>query len=380
MTPLQGLRILDFSTLLPGPFCTVVLSDLGAEVIRLEAPDRTDLLREYNPTGHRTINRNKRSIAIDLKQAGADQFVIETLLPNFDILVEQFRPGVMQRLGLDYESLKSKFPKLIYCSISGYGQNNRNAHRAAHDLNLVARSGMASYGSSSDLGPEIPSNQWADIGGGSMYAMVAILSAVIERQRSGLGQHLDVSMLHGSLNNQLMYAAEILDNNATVKPRSQVLNGGSLYGYYRCRDGRFLAIASLETHFLKELSNILELPDLLKTTNQSELKSMISNKIVSHDYATWLKKFENSNCCVDPVLSLEEALEENPEQVIQLQDGSRQLAHPVKFSRSTLNYTHSGCPAGQHTIQVLKEFRLSDIKLDELKKQGIIRLPKPPAD
>ena len=373
MNPLKGLRILDFSTLLPGPFATMILGDLGADVIRLEAPDRPDLLREYNPAGHRTINRNKRSIIVNLKELGAADFVINSLLPHFDILVEQFRPGVMQRLGLGYEDLRGKFPKLIYCSISGYGQTSKHSSRAAHDLNLVARSGMASYGSSSDYDPEIPSNQWADMGGGSMYAMIAILSAVIERQSSGVGQFLDVSMLHGSLSNQLMYAAGILDNNATVKPRSQVLNGGSLYGYYRCRDGRFLAIASLEAHFLKELSNILELPDLLRTTNQSELKSMISNKIACHDYEIWLKKFQNSNCCVDPVLKLEEALKDNPEQVIQLSDGSIQLAHPVKFSRSKLNYTNSGCPAGQHTIQILKEFGISDQRISELSTQGVIR-------
>ena len=373
MTPLKGLRILDFSTLLPGPFATMILGDLGADVVRLEAPDRPDLLREHNPAGHRTINRNKRSIIVNLKESGASDFVINNLLPHFDILLEQFRPGVMQRLGLAYEDLQSKFPKLIYCSISGYGQKNKHSSRAAHDLNLVARSGMASYGGSSDDEPEIPSNQWADMGGGSMYAMIAILSAVIEREHSGMGQYLDVSMLNGSLSNQLMYAAEILDNKATVKPRSQILNGGSLYGYYRCKNGRFLAIASLEPHFLNELSNILELPDLLKTTNQSELKSMIANKIASHDYETWLIKFKDSNCCVDPVLKLEEALEENPEQVIQLSDGSTQLAHPVKFSRSVLNYTNSGCPAGQHTISILKEFGISDERISELSTQGIIK-------
>tara|TARA_B100000674_G_scaffold496133_1_gene525450 strand:+ start:1056 stop:2198 length:1143 start_codon:yes stop_codon:yes gene_type:complete len=380
MTPLKGLRILDFSTLLPGPFATMVLGDLGADIVRVEAPERPDLLREHNPSGHRTINRNKRSIIIDLKKGGAKDFVLDSLLPHFDILVEQFRPGVMKRLGLDYESLSKDFPKLIYCSISGYGQKGKYKSRAAHDLNLIARSGMASYGSQSDSSPEIPSNQWADLGGGSMYAMVAILSAVIERQSSGLGQHLDVSMLHGSLTNQAIYVSEILDSKATIKPRNQILNGGSFYGYYRCKDDRFLSIASLEPPFLKELSEILDLPELLSFRDIKHIRATLQLKISSENYDYWLAKFAHSNCCVEPVLELQEALDENRDKLIQMPQGTEQISHPVKFSRSEPEYKNCGSPAGQHTLEILKEFGISDQKISQLTEQGIVQQTTTSAD
>ena len=226
--PLKGLKVLDFSTLLPGPYATQLLADMGAEVLRVESPTRPDLLKVMPPyvgkgkakvsAAHATINRNKKSIAIDLKHESA-KAIVERLLSEYDIVVEQFRPGVMARLGLDYDALKQKQGKLIYCSITGYGQSGPYRDRAGHDINYLALSGLASYAGRRDTGPILSSTQIADIAGGSHHAVMAILAAVIERQVSGEGQYLDISMSDAALALSTMYGPA---RSPVVLPRNAV--------------------------------------------------------------------------------------------------------------------------------------------------------------
>ena len=196
---LKGLKVLDFSTLLPGPFATLYLADLGAEVIHVESPTRPDLIRLLPPyangqaTAHSYLNRNKQSIALDLKDPH-NIASIKQKISEFDIVIEQFRPGVMQRLGLDYQSLAAINPRLIYCSITGYGQTGLYKDKAGHDINYLALSGIAGHSGRQDSGPPPMGIQIADVAGGSLHAVIGILSAVIERQRSGQGQYIDISM------------------------------------------------------------------------------------------------------------------------------------------------------------------------------------------
>ena len=246
---LEHLRILDLTALWPGPLATVMLADLGADVLRLEAPDRPDLLQFLEPmdagdagAAWRMVNRNKRSLALNLKAPGAAAIVAQ-LVQTYDIVIEQFRPGVLQRLGIDYEELRKDQPRLIWCALTGYGQDGPYRDRAGHDLDFVALSGLASRMSA---GPSHPGALIGDAAGGSFPAIISILAAVIQRDRTGLGQFIDVAMADGALWLNAWPAAEALTTGAALPAGAHALEGGSLYGYYRCKDGGYLAMAALE--------------------------------------------------------------------------------------------------------------------------------------
>lgn len=276
---LKGLKILDFSTLLPGPFATLYLADMGAEVVHIESPARPDLVRLMPPfahgqaTTHNYLNRNKHSVALDLKNPEHIK-QIKSRIADYDIVVEQFRPGVMQRLGLDYPTLSALNPRLIYCSITGYGQTGPYIDRAGHDINYLALSGIAGH-SGRRSGPPAMGIQIADVAGGSMHALVAILAAVIERQSSGQGQYIDISMTDcaATLNN--MAASASLAGNQHQQIESGYLNGGTFYDYYQTQDDRYLSIGSLEPQFMQGLAQLLDLPIILEKVLLSYLKIML---------------------------------------------------------------------------------------------------------
>lgn len=248
---LSGLKVLDFSTLLPGPFATLMFADMGAEVVHIESPTRVDLVRVMPPyangqaTAHSYLNRNKQSITLDLKDANSIE-LIKSKIKDYDIVVEQFRPDVMKRLGLGYEELSAINPRLIYCSITGYGQTGQYRNRAGHDINYLALSGIAGHSGRKASGPPPLGVQVADVAGGSLHAVIAILAAVVERARSGLGQYIDISMTDCAVSLNNMAAAAQLAANHSAEVESAALNGGSFYDYYRCADGRYLSIGGLE--------------------------------------------------------------------------------------------------------------------------------------
>lgn len=317
--PLASLKVLDFSTLLPGPFASLLLADMGAEVLRIESPTRVDLLRVLPPhdqgisASHAYLNRNKRSLALDLKQPAALE-VVKQLLQDHDILLEQFRPGVMERLGLGYEALKAINPRLIYVSITGYGQTGPYKDRAGHDLNYLALAGLASYTGRADSGPLPLGFQAADIAGGSLYGVIGLLAAVIARQQSGQGQHLDVSMTDCAFSLNAMAGAGYLACGVEPGREEQVLNGGSFYDYYRSRDGRWMSVGSLEPNFMQQMCTALDRPELaaqglspkpeqqraLKEALQIEFENATSatcvrclpkSMLVSSRYSAWPKRW-----------------------------------------------------------------------------------------
>lgn len=364
---LKGLKVLDFSTLLPGPFATLYLADMGAEVVHIESPTRPDLVRLMPPyangqaTAHSYLNRNKQSIALDLKDPKSIE-LIKAKISDFDIVVEQFRPGVMQRLGLDYADLAEINPRLIYCSITGYGQTGHYKDRAGHDINYLALSGISGHSGRQDSGPPPMGIQIADVAGGSMHAITGILAAVIERYRSGLGQYIDISMTDCAVALNNMAAAGVLAANAVTAAETAHLNGGSFYDYYRTQDGRYLSIGGLEPQFLHGLAQILDLPALatqgmsFDPQDQTEIKHAVASKILTKTWAEWKMIFASQDVCVEPVLSLDEALNSQLAQErhwrveVPLQEGDTmtqtQLACPIKFSRSALIYTHVGKTLG----------------------------------
>lgn len=365
---LKGLKILDFSTLLPGPFATLYLADLGAEVVHIESPTRPDLLRLMPPfangqaTSQSYLNRNKQSVALDLKDP-ANIELVKSKIADYDIVIEQFRPGVMQRLGLDYQTLSEINPKLIYCSITGYGQTGTYKDKAGHDINYLALSGIAGHSGRIENGPPALGIQVADVAGGSMHAVIAILAAVIERQQSGKGQYIDISMTDCVVTMSNLAASASLAGNQHQSPESGYLNGGTFYDYYETQDGRYLSIGSLEPPFMQGLAQALELPILLDkgasyaAEDHAVVKQAIQNKIKTKSLAEWKMLFAALDVCVEPVLRLEEALHSDLAQqrgwIVQVplksssQQTEAQLACPIKFSRSTIRYEFVGQQLGE---------------------------------
>ena len=365
---LKGLKVLDFSTLLPGPFATLYLADLGAEVIHIESPTRPDLVRLFPPyangqaTSHSYLNRNKQSVTLDLKDPASVELVKQKI-SEFDIVVEQFRPGVMQRLGLDYHTLAEINPRLIYCSITGYGQTGSYKDKAGHDINYIALSGVAGHSGRQDSGPPPMGIQVADVAGGSLHAVIGILSAVVERQQSNLGQYIDISMTDCVVGLNNMAAAASLAGGQHQRRESEQLNGGTFYDYYETADGRYLSIGSLEPQFMTGLATALELPILMAKgasfdpEDRKEVKHALREKIKTRNFADWNQLFAQLDVCVEPVLNLEEALDSNIAKERQwvvnvpLKENAEQtepqLACPIKFSRSQMQYQYIGQQLGE---------------------------------
>ncbi|ABA75972.1 CoA transferase [Pseudomonas fluorescens] len=389
--PLASLKILDFSTLLPGPFASLLLADMGAEVLRIESPTRLDLVRVLPPhdhggsASHAYLNRNKRSLALDLKQPEALELV-KQLLVDYDIVLEQFRPGVMERLGLGYETLKAINPKLIYVSITGYGQTGPYKDRAGHDINYLALAGLSSYTGRADSGPLPLGMQVADVAGGSLHGVIGLLAAVISRQQTGQGTHLDVSMTDCAFSLNAMAGAGYLACGEEPGWEDQMLNGGSFYDYYRSRDGRWMSVGSLEPAFMQQLCAALGRPELAaqglspKPEQQRALKDALKVEFEKHDFAELCELFAAIDACVEPVLNLGEAVQHPQLQARELVtqvprgDGSAQaqIACPLKFSKALPAPRHVGAALGQHTDQVLGELGLSVERIAELRRAKVI--------
>ncbi|MBT0627120.1 CoA transferase [Pseudomonas fluorescens] len=389
--PLASLKVLDFSTLLPGPFASLMLADMGAEVLRIESPTRVDLLRVLPPHDHGTsashayLNRNKRSLALDLKQAEALEIVRE-LVKDYDIVLEQFRPGVMERLGLGYAALNAINPRLIYVSITGYGQTGPYKDRAGHDINYLALAGIASHTGRQDSGPLPLGVQLADVAGGSLHAVVGLLAAVIARQHSGVGQHLDVSMTDCSFSLNAMAGAGYLACGVEPDWETQVLNGGSFYDYYRTRDGRWMSVGSLEPAFMQQLCEALGRPELAaqglspRPEQQKALKLALQVEFEKRSFEQLCELFAGVDACVEPVLSLSEAVEHPQLKARKLisqvprGDGSTQaqIACPLKFSQGLPEPRHTGAAVGAHSDEVLAELGLSAQRIAALRRAKVV--------
>lgn len=390
---LSSLKVLDFSTLLPGPFATRILADLGADVIRIEHPSKEDLIRQFhskeNDTSitHRSLNRSKRSLTLDLKKSEANN-IIERLIQTHDIIVEQFRPGVMDRLGLGYAQLKSINPKLIYCSISGYGATGVNRERPGHDINFLARSGIADFFRREGEKPIPLTIQLADVAGGSHYAVMAILSAVIHRMQTGEGQFIDISMTDACFSLNSLYGSYTVEKKEDITQGYELLNGGSYYDYYETKDGRYFSVGSLEPHFQKEFCEVIERLDLLpmmKSTKKEDvmyLKEELNQTFKEKTFQQWQEVFQKRGICVEPVLTFLEASKQlnDRDMIVEvpLQNGQfeRQIALPIKFSKSKPTYSFAGCKRGEHSSQILKEIGFTDKEIASFRDSEVFSIKK----
>ncbi len=378
---LTGIRVLDLSRLLPGPFLTMILADLGADVVKIEDPKLGDYMRAFPPAKggvagrYLAVNRGKRSITIDLKPpAGRDALL--KMAAQADVVVESFRPGVMDKLGVGYPQLAQANPKIVVCSISGFGQTGPYVDRAGHDLGYIAVAGVLAMGGAAGGAPMMPGVQIADLAGGSLWGATAILAALVGRQRTGKGAHLDISMTEGAL---ALLSAELgnLDCGAHPTRGVETLNGGlACYGIYRTKDDRFLAVGALEPKFwialnqaLGRTPNVAELVG--KPAEQQKVRDELQAIFSTKTAAEWNAHLAQHDCCVEVVTEPDE-LPDHPlhraREVFFTIDGGAGVG-PVRQVRTPLGTPKSPRPPpkhGEHTREVLAEYGFSPDEITAL--------------
>lgn len=395
--PLKGFRILDLTRLIPGPFCTMILADLGADVIKVEEPSSGDYERQIQPAigpmAYRflLLNRNKRSLALDLKQGKGKEIFLE-LVRNSDGLVEGFRPGTMERLGLDFKRLKDLNPGLVYCSMSSFGHTGPYRSKVAHDLNILAASGILHMTGSPDGPPVIPGVPFIDIIT-ALYATIAILSALMAKRETGLGQHLDISMFDSAFS-LLFDAARYVWKDEREPGRGNERLSGALanYNIYETKDQKSVTVAALETKYKKKLFQVLGMEDFLENEDEmtstgvsadkeQKAKDAMKRIFAGKTLKEWHEILDPADCLYSPVKTVSEALcdehaihrEMIAEAYHPLCGPHKHLGSALKFSETPVDLQKIPAPAlGEHTIPILKEMGLETHSIEELQKRGVI--------
>lgn len=390
--PLKGVRILDFSRLLPGPLATMLLADMGADVIKIEDPDNPDYIRDFEPMMEGTsafyyaLNRSKKSLAVNYLEQDGKRIIYE-LVKSADVVVEQYRPGVMKALGLDYETLIQYNPKLIYASITGYGQTSSMAQVAGHDLNYIAMAGLLGINGSGADSVVIPGFQLADIAGGAYMAMNAILAALFQRERRGVGEHLDIAMADAVVPlTTLPFAEYQATGKVTERGAFQLSGGLANYNVFRCADGKFIALGSLEPKFWNQICAALNKPEWANVILEGEsahaavkleLKSMFQEQ--TRDY--WVTFFKGKEVCVSAVNELDELasntyLQEKNAFTKQHINGKEffTVNMPIAFQSGKQNTSWIAPKLGEDTIAILRNMNISESEIQRLKSLNIVRL------
>ncbi|QEC50215.1 CoA transferase [Baekduia soli] len=398
--PFEGLRVLDLSRLLPGGFCSLLLADFGADVIKVEDTGMGDYVR-WSPPAFAgaepsaggalflALNRGKRSVRIDLKSDAGRQALLD-LARDADVLLESFRPGVLDRLGVGWEALRAVNPRLVYCAVTGYGLTGPNVQRSGHDLNYLGLNGLLAISGDEDGPPTQAGGQIADIGGGALMAAFGILAALRERDRSGQGQLVDVSMFDGALSWLAMVAARVFAAGERPRRGDEML-GGSLVCYrpYRCADG-WVTLGALEPKFWAAWCAGVGREDLVPRQFDrpgGETHAEIQAIFAQRTRDEWAAFASEHDCCLEPMLEVEEALASElvraREMVIEFEQpgaGTVQgLGMPVKLSRTPGRVRSGGPGLGEHTEQVLREAGYDDGRVAELLASGAVAGP-PEAD
>ena len=322
--PLHGIRVLDLTRLLPGPVATMHLADMGADVIKIEEPDGGDYARTMGHVRHEVsqffiaVNRGKHGLRLDLKApAQRDEFL--RMVEEADVVVESFRPGVMDKLGLGWGVLKQRNPKLVLCAISGYGQDGPLAQAAGHDINYIGYAGMLEQNVGPDGTPALSNLQVGDLLGGAQCALQGILAALLAVKMGGPGRFVDVSMTDAVFAHNIMPLVAFNNFGQAPPPGRDLLTGGvPCYNVYRTSDGRFMAVGALEPKFWSLLCDVLERPDWKRRhwshgqavggADAMALKAELETIFARHTLAEWTEKFASQDCCVTPVLRVEEAV------------------------------------------------------------------------
>ena len=385
---LEGVRVLDLTRLLPGGFCTLLLADMGADVLKVEDTGTGDYIRWMPPyyggeeqqregtasAYFLALNRNKRSLRLNLKdERGRD--VLLRLAEDYDVVVESFRPGVMDRLGVGYEALRSRNPRVIYCPISGYGQDGPLTARSGHDTNYLALNGLLGL-TGRRGGPPIQSaGQIADLGGGGLMAAVGILTALHERERSGEGQLVDISMTDGALSWLAMVAARYFAEQQVPRRGEPELAGGiACYLPYETSDGKWVSLGALEPKFWQSWCNGVGRPDLIEKQFEhpdSEAGAEIASVFRERTRDEWTAFAGEHDCCLEPILDLDEVLDSELVRargmVVELDQPGigpvKQVGAPIKLSRTPADTTGAAPALGADTDDVLREIGVDPLPL-----------------
>ena len=386
--PLAGVRVLDLTRLLPGPVCTLYLADLGANVVKIEDTGAGDYARGLGArpgcvsSFFRAVNRNKRSIALDLKDARG-RATFHSLARDADALVESFRPGVMAALGIDYAALAAINSRIVYTSITGYGQSGPRAKLAGHDINYLGYAGVLDQ-TGARGGPPVVSNlQIADLLGGAASAAIPLLAALFDAQRSGRGRQIDIAMADASLAHNIMPLAALDDRGALRDRGDDLLTGGvPCYGVYPTQDGRWLAVGALEAKFWTALCGALGRRDLVASQfargdEGARVREELERIFAGAPLAAWVERLGAVDCCVTPIATLDEALADSQfgarEMVLTRHDGSRAYAPPFKVSNNAFAEMREAPRQGEHSAEILREAGYDDSTIATLVAAGVVK-------
>ncbi len=378
---LDGLKVLDLSMNLPGPYMTWFLAQLGAEVVKVENPDGGDYARSLGGSAgspyFAAVNRNKKSVALNLKHPEGRRIVLD-LLDGFDILVEGFRPGTMERLELGYETTSARNPRLIHVSITGYGHDSPYRDRAGHDLNYLSLAGIIGMTGSRDGRLGIAGIQIADLAGGSYLALTGLLAAIIQRQRTGRGQFIDAAMFDGSLSLATLVFAGVEAGLEVPGPGKMLLNGAvPCYGLYGTKDGGHMSLGALEPKFWRNFCSAIGRDDLLgEQFGGPEVTAELEEIFATKTRDEWTELMGSTDACCEPVRSLDEAsrssLAEARGMVNTTERGGRVLGFPLRMSDSPRSADEPAPELGEHTEEILSRLGMTKERMELLRSQEVI--------
>jgi crotonobetainyl-CoA:carnitine CoA-transferase CaiB-like acyl-CoA transferase len=370
---LTGIRVIDLSRHAPGPYCTMLMADLGADVVVVEAPPGvgqrvedemgvSERTRAFLPMG-----RNKRSIALDLKDESMREALLR-LIEAADVVVEGFRPGVVERLGIDYESIKQRNPSAVYCSLSGYGQTGPNASLPGHDLNYISLAGTLGMIGWPGQAPSIPMNVLADFAGGGLFAAFSILAALIARERTGTGQYIDMAMSDGVMSLACLAASDYFSSGTAPRPGEHYLNGAyPCYSVYATADAKWLSVGCMEPWFWKNLCRVLGCEEYVEEQFNfekfPEMFAFLRKKLREKTRDEWFAEFREQEICATPVYALDEALEDSHNRarnmVVEVEHPEygriAQIGVAPKFSETPGSVRTPAPKPGEHTEEILRE-------------------------
>jgi alpha-methylacyl-CoA racemase len=373
--PLAGVKVVELAGIGPAPFACMMLADLGAEVLRLERSSGTlaAIMGRYD-----VLSRGRRSVAIDLKAPGAAPLVLD-LVTRADVLVEAFRPGVAERLGLGPDDCRAVNPRLVYARMTGWGQDGPLASRVGHDIDYAAVAGALSTIGEKDRKPVPPLNLVADFGGGAMYCVTGVLAALVERATSGQGQVIDVAMVDGVASLLAMAHSQRAAGMMSDDRGSNLLDGGApYYDTYRCADGEYMAVGAIEAQFFEALAHVLAIPDLPPQGDHAQwprMRELIAAKFATRTRAEWIEAFDGVDACVSPVWRLSEAVHDphlQARQTLVDLDGVVQPNVAPRFSRTPGGVGGPPRPAGADTTEALRDWGVDAAAVEQLLADGVV--------
>jgi crotonobetainyl-CoA:carnitine CoA-transferase CaiB-like acyl-CoA transferase len=394
MQALEGIKILDLSRLAPGPFCSMMLGDMGADVLLVEAPadgklapaiagGRNQDLQKM--AAYNMMSRNKRSIVLNLREPDARE-IFYKLAETADVVLEGFRPGVVKRLGVDYDTLKERNPRIVYCSLSGFGQTGPYSQLVGHDINYISVAGALSMIGWPDTPPAIPMNIIADFAGGGMHAAYGILAALFARERTGRGQYVDIAMSDGALYLLASMVGSVLMGGASPSRGATLLNGAvPHYNVYECSDGGWISIGSLEPHFFVNLCKAMEceqyIPHQYDASKREEISGYFRKQFATKTRDEWFEILRQTDICAGPVYSLDEALRDPHnlarQMVIEVDHPTlgkvKHIGIGTKLSDTPGGVRSTAPLAGQHTDDVLAALGYNDAAVSVLRARGVIQ-------